>query len=60
MKDYIEKHYPNEEKMSYDRLRAVVLEAWHSVGEDSLRELIREMPRRYQAVIDANGMHIPF
>ena len=58
MKDYIELHYP--EKMSYDTLRAAVIEAWDQIGEDLLRELIQSMPTRCAAVIAANGMHIPF
>jgi transposase len=58
MKDYIELHFP--EKMSYDTLRAAVIEAWHSIGEDLLRELIASMPARRAAVIAANGLHIPY
>jgi len=58
MKDYIELYYP--EKMSYDALRAAVIEAWHQIGEDLLKDLIKSMPERCAAVIAANGMHIPF
>jgi hypothetical protein len=58
MKDYIELHFP--EKMSYDTLRAAAVEAWHSRGEDLLRELIASMPATCAAVITANGLHLPF
>jgi transposase len=58
MKDYIELHYP--EKMSYDALRAAVIEAWHQIGQDLLYDLVKSMPARCAAVIAANGMHIPF
>jgi hypothetical protein len=58
MKDYIETHFP--EKMSYDALRVAVIEAWYSISEDLLRDLIMSMPARCAAVIAANGVHIPF
>jgi hypothetical protein len=58
MKDYIETHFP--EKMRYDALRAAVIEAWYSISEDLLRDLIMSMPARCAAVIAANGVHIPF
>ena len=57
MKDYIELNYP--EKMSYDALRAAVIEEWHQIGEELLDNLIKSMPQRCAAVIAANGMHIP-
>lgn len=55
MKNYIQEHFG--EKMSYDRLRAAVKEAWEAVPQSYLTELIQEMPKRCQAVIDARGMH---
>jgi hypothetical protein len=54
MKDYIERHYP-EYHSSYDKLRRVVKEAWEAVGADEPLALVREMPARCQAVIDAQG-----
>jgi hypothetical protein len=44
--------------MTYDKLRDAVYEAWNAVGADELQALVRSMNARYQAVIDANGMHI--
>lgn len=41
--------------MGYDLLRSVVKDAWESVGESELQELINSMSARCQAVIDANG-----
>jgi len=54
MKDYIQKHYPDVHR-SYKRLRSTVNEAWESVTHERIKELIREMPERCQAVIDAKG-----
>jgi hypothetical protein len=54
MKDYIERHYP-EYHSSHDKLRRVVKEAWEAVGADELLALVREMPARCEAVIDAQG-----
>jgi transposase len=58
MKDYIAVNYPA--KMSYDQLREAVRAAWDAVPEEFLRECVDTMPIRQQAVIDANGMYIPF
>jgi len=58
MKDYIAVNYPA--KMSYDRLREAVYAAWEAIPEDFLRERVDTMPIRQQAVIDANGLYIPF
>ena len=36
-------------------LRRVVKEAWEAVGADELLALVREMPAKCEAVIDAQG-----
>jgi transposase len=54
MKEYIQVQYPKYHR-SYKRLRAAVQEAWESITIERIRELIREMPERCQAVIDARG-----
>jgi transposase len=60
MKDWIEKTYP-EDDITYDKLREVVREAWDTVGgAEELQKLIRTMPERCQAVIDAHGNHTLF
>jgi len=58
MKDYIAMHFP--EKLSYDALRAAILEAWDSITTEVLQGLIEELPRRCRAVIDARGGHTKF
>lgn len=58
MKDYIQEHFPH--KMSYDRLREAVKEAWEAIPTSYLEELINSMRDRCQAVIDANGMHTKY
>src|SRR5437667_7898702 len=40
---------------SHDRLSRVVKDAWEAVGADELLVLVREMPARCEAVIDAQG-----
>ena len=63
MKDYIELHYPDLDgvkQLSYDQLRVAVQEAWESISEGTLRELIDSMPARCQAVIDARGSHTKY
>jgi hypothetical protein len=57
---YIEDKWGLEENVSYDRLRAFVMEAWNELLDDYLRELLASMPSWCQAVIDANGMHTKY
>lgn len=56
MKQYIEETY-GDVQLSYDRLRAAVQEAWDSITEQRLQELIGTMGQRCQDVIDAQGGH---
>jgi len=58
MKDWIEKNYPQDDM--YDKQRKVVREAWAVGGAEELQKLIRKMRECCQAVIDADGNHIPF
>ncbi len=58
MKDWLAKHYP--EKMSYDQLRVAVKAAWEAIPDEEMADLVREMGERCQAVIDAQGGHIPY
>ena len=59
MKDWLALHYPDI-KATYDQLRRRVQEAWESIGEEVLDQLIDTMPFRCQAVIDANGGSMPW
>jgi hypothetical protein len=59
MKDYIQEKYP-EVHRSYPRLKEAVAEAWNAVTDEQVRELIRTMPQRCQAVIDAQGGHTKY
>jgi transposase len=54
MKNYLQDNYP--ERMIYDALRAAVKDAWEKVGQHEFEELIKSMPDRCQAVIEANGL----
>ena len=54
MKNYLQDHYP--ETITYNQLRDAVKDAWDKVGAFEFNALIRSMPERYQAVIDANGL----
>ena len=58
MKNWIQEHYP--ERLTYTTLRKAVREAWDSISERRLNELLDEMPARCQAVIDANGMQTKY
>jgi hypothetical protein len=59
MKDYIMRRYPDYHS-SYENLRSVAKEAWDAVGAEELLALMRETPKRCQAVIDAKGRHTKY
>jgi hypothetical protein len=49
MKQWIQQHYP--EKMSYDRLRKAIREAWEkAIAEEYLNELLDTMQKRCEDV----------
>jgi hypothetical protein len=56
LKKIIEKKDPTIHQ-NYKRLRATVIEAWESITDAEIRDIIRQMSERCQAVIDANGMY---
>jgi hypothetical protein len=57
MKDWIDINYGDDELLTNDSVRTAVQLAWEAVPEQVLEDLIKEMPTRCQAVIDADGMH---
>ena len=58
MKGYIQLNYPSlggGKQRTHDALRSIVKEAWDSVSSADLVRLIKSMPARSQAVVDADG-----
>lgn len=58
MKGYIQFNYPSlggGKQRTHDALRSIVKEAWDSVSSADLVRLIKSMPARCQAVVDADG-----
>ena len=55
MKDWIQEHYGDQDKLSYDTLRKAVREAWDAVTPEQLDALIDGMHDRCEAVILAEG-----
>jgi len=56
LKEIIEKKDPTIHQ-NYKRLQAAVIEVWESITDAEIRDIIRQMLERCQAVIDANGMY---
>ncbi len=54
MKNWIQKHYDDQDKLFYSTLRNAVKKAWDAVTPEQLDELINFMSARCQAVIDAD------
>jgi hypothetical protein len=54
MKDY-NMRYPDYHS-SYEKLANAMKEVWGAIGAEELLALVREMPARCQAVIDAQGI----
>lgn len=59
VKNYLQDVY-GDRKFSYEQLRAAIREAWESVGQEKIDELVDSMGARCQAVIDAHGMYTRF
>jgi hypothetical protein len=59
MKDYIQNNHP-EVHSSYPRLRSAIQEAWESLTEATIKDLIRGIGDRYIEVILANGGHTKY
>jgi transposase len=59
IKDYIGEKHPDIHR-SYPKLRAAIVEAWESIAHEDILDLIRSMPERCQAVIDAEGWHTKY
>ena len=58
IKGYIQFNYPSlggGKQRTHDALRSIVKEAWDSVSSADLVRLIKSMPARCQAVVDADG-----
>ncbi len=60
MKNWIQKHYDDQNKLFYNTLRTAVKEAWDAVTSEQLDELINSMSARCQAVINADEKHIKY
>ena len=60
MKDWIQEQSPNDEQLSYDRLREVVRASWDALPEQFLKDLIDSMQARCEAVIAAEGGHTKY
>lgn len=60
MKDWIQRHYPEDRELSYDQLRQAVRASWDAIPSEFFRELIESMQARCEAVIAAEGGHTPY
>jgi hypothetical protein len=65
LKQLICKEYPElsvmpKNEASYEALVRAVIWEWHNLEEGVLNKLVDSMPRRLQAVIDANGWYTKY
>ena len=60
MKNWIQLHYGDEDKLSYESLRQAVREAWDAIHGEQFDELIDSMNDRCEAVIRAKGMYTKY
>ncbi len=60
MKDWIQEHYDDQDKLFYNTLRKAVREAWDAVTFEQLKELLDSMHDRCEAVIAAEGKQTKF
>jgi hypothetical protein len=57
MKDYIQKKYWEDQNPTLANQRRYIIEAWETVTNAYLRELLASMPRRCQKVINNDEGH---
>jgi hypothetical protein len=55
LKNYVEDHYPDFQRLSLAALRTAIQEAWDAIPEDLLLRLAHSMPDRLRKVIAADG-----
>jgi hypothetical protein len=58
MKNYLQADFP--EHMTLSELRIALRETWDAIPADFLQDLLRSMPERCRAVIEAGGAHTIF
>jgi hypothetical protein len=58
MKNYLQANFP--ENMTLSELRIALREAWDAIPADFLHDLLKSMPERCRAVIEAGGGHTKF
>jgi hypothetical protein len=56
IKDWIQEHY-DDNLRAYNTLQETIVAAWNAVSKTYLLELLKSIPARCQAVVDANRMH---
>jgi transposase len=59
IKDIIKERDPKIHRL-YLKLKAAIIKAWNLIIDEEIRDLIRTMHNRCQAVIDADGWHIKY
>lgn len=59
IKDIIKQKDPQVYKF-YLKLKAAIVEAWNSITDEKVKDLIRTMHERCQAVIKAGGWHTKY
>jgi DDE superfamily endonuclease len=65
MKEWIVQHYPELSKLgksqaAYNQLAKAIEEAWDTVDQEYIDNLIRDMPRRVAALYLAKGWHTKY
>jgi hypothetical protein len=58
MKNYLQANFP--EYMTLLELRIALREAWEAIPPNFLQDLLKSMPERCRAVIEAGGGHTKF
>jgi hypothetical protein len=58
MKNYLQVNFP--EYIILSKLRIALREAWEAILASFLQDLLKSMPKRYCAVIEAGNGHTKF
>lgn len=58
--EYLGRQIPQHNITSKNMLKTIITAEWSRISAHITNHLVKPMPRRLQAVIDAKGNHIPY
>jgi hypothetical protein len=58
--EFVDRNIPQKQRKSMENFRSAILQNWKNVPQSLIDSLIQSIPKRLQAVIDANGLNTKY